>query len=261
MFNIYHTITRSHPPAHTWVLILSPILSFQSLKITWKLVETPLQLRSTADASTCNTVDDTAWLRKHGPTVDVVFRWQLVNFFGGADVPRQAPVRPARRDETVWTPPDLRRGKRGPRGGRLVPAGPFGRIWVVDGWMWTEISRMASALHTHTHTHTYIYQHTHTDTHTQHAAEISVFRAELQLSSFFCVFVLSWSSEGAKSLNFTLKTPLHLLASVPPPRFDHDSLTLCNKEPLQLCFMLNFSTRNQTHRAKSLCTSLKQCSF
>lgn len=91
------------------------------------------------------------------------FLWQLVNFFLAGRCSPSGAGRPARRDETVWTPPDLRRGKR-----LLVPAA-LGKIWVVDGWMWTEISRMASALHAHTHTHT---------------AEILVFRAELQLSSF-----------------------------------------------------------------------------
>lgn len=94
----------------------------------------------------------------------MLFPRQLADF-RRADVRRQAPA--DLRDGAVWMPPDPRRGKKSLDGeGRLVPA-VLGKIWVVDGWMWTEISRKASAFHTHTHT-----------------AEILAFRAELQPSSF-----------------------------------------------------------------------------
>lgn len=134
------------------------------METCWKAANsTAQQMRqhSTLSMTLCDS-RNTNWLL-------MPFLWQLVNIWR-ADVLRQASV--DLRDEMKQFGRRLTcRGKR-LRRGRLVPAA-LGKIWVVDGWMWTEISRMASALHTHTHTQ----PHTYT-------AKILVFRAELQLSSF-----------------------------------------------------------------------------
>ncbi len=116
------------------------------------------KLNSTTDASTFNTVDDTAWLHQHKPTVDVA-SVAACEFLAGrcssSGVGRPARMKRSRLD-AAWPAEAKGWGEDD-----SSPAA-LGKIWAVDGWMWTEISRMASALHTHTHTHTYsIATHTH----------------------------------------------------------------------------------------------------
>ena len=122
--------------------------------------------------------------------------WQLVNFWR-ADVPRQASV--DLRDEMKQFGRRLTCGGKRAAERTARPGGPredLGcRRMDVD---WDQQNGICFT-HPHTHTHT----HTHTQPHT-YTAEILVFRAELQLSSFSVYLFFFLNSEGAKTLNFTL---------------------------------------------------------
>ena len=138
-------------------------------------------------------------------------RWQLVNFFGGADVPRQAPVRPARRDETLWTPPDLRRG-RGSReedaSSRRGPREDLGcRRMDVD---WDQQNGICFT-HPHTHTHT----HTHMLLRYQYSE---------RSCNWAAFFVYLFFLEAAREQNH-LTSSWKLPFTSSPPRLRHSSTT------------------------------------